>query len=455
MGQTILEGFQFIVDLGPSVMLPILIFILAMCFRISIGKALRASVTIGIGFVGIFLVLDLLTSSLGPAIEGMIATSGVDLPILDTGWPPLAAIAFAQPIAPLIIIMIVVINIVMLVFNWTKTINIDIWNYWHFAFAGGLIFITTNSYIIGLVGAAVSMIITMKLADWSAPYVQKRMGIPGVSLPTMSSAIYFPIGILGDKILDQVPGLNKLNADPETIRKRFGVFGEPMMIGVILGIIIGIIAGFGAGAVIELGISLGAVMFIMPRMVSILMEGLMPLSDAIRDLLNRRFPNRKDLYVGLDIAVIIGNPAVVSTALLLVPITVLLAVILPGNGIMPLGDLPFIVVPLSMILVATNKNIVRSVIIGIPIIITGLYIATYLAPTVTSLAESIQYEFPEGSTTLINSFLDGGNPLRFWLITLSEGNLISIAVIPVVGLGLWWIYKITRRDFDENGELKE
>lgn len=455
MGQTILEGFQFIVDLGPSVMLPILIFILAMCFRISIGKALRSSVTIGIGFVGIFLVLDLLTGSLGPAIEGMIETSGVDLPILDTGWPPLAAIAFAQPIAPLIIIMVVVINIVMLMLNWTKTINVDIWNYWHFAFAGGLVFITTNSYILGLVTAAVSMIVVMKLADWSAPYVQKRMEIPGISLPTLSSAIYFPIGILGDKIIDKVPGLKNLNADPESIRKRFGVFGEPMMIGIVLGIIIGIVAGFGPGEVIELGISLGAVMFIMPRMVSILMEGLMPLSDAIRNLLNRRFPNRKDLYIGLDIAVIIGNPAVVSTALLLVPITVLLAVILPGNGIMPLGDLPFIVVPLSMILVATNKNIVRSVIIGIPIIAAGLYIATYLAPSVTSLAESIQYDFPEGSTTLINSFLDGGNPFRFWLVTLSQGNLISLIAVPVVGLGLWWIYKLTRKDFDENGELKK
>lgn len=454
MGQSIVDGFQYIVDLGPSVMLPIVIFIMAMALRVNFGKALRSAITIGIGFVGIFLILDLLTESLGPAIQGMIDNAGINLPVMDTGWPPLAAIAFASPIAPIIIIMVVIINIIMLIFNWTKTINIDIWNYWHFVFAGALIYISTGNFIIGLIGAAISMIVIMKLADWSAPYVQKRMGLPGVSLPTLSSAIYFPIGILGDKIIGSIPGINKLNASPESIQKRFGVFGEPMMIGLILGITIGIIAGFDVGGVIELGISLGAVMFIMPRMVSILMEGLVPLSDAIRDILRNRFPNRNDLHIGLDIAVIIGNPAVVSTALLLIPITILLAVILPGVLIMPLGDLPFIVVPLAMVLVATNKNIVRSAIMGVPIITVGLYISSYLAPLVTNVAQSVQYEIPE-DTTLINSFLDGGNPFRYWLLMLAEGNWIAFAVIPIVALGLWWVYKITRRDFDENGELKD
>src|SRR5699024_1431387 len=104
-----------------------------------------------------------------------------------------------------------------------------------------------------------------------APYVHKRMGLPGISLPTLSSAIYFPVGILGDKIISLIPGLNKLNADPESIKKRFGVFGEPMMIGVILGIFIGINSQFEISKIIELGISLGSVMFIMPRMVKILM----------------------------------------------------------------------------------------------------------------------------------------------------------------------------------------
>ena len=32
--------------------------------------------------------------------------------------------------------------------------------------------------------------------------------------------------------------------DPETVQKKFGIFGEPMMVGTILGIFLGVIAGY-------------------------------------------------------------------------------------------------------------------------------------------------------------------------------------------------------------------
>lgn len=68
-------------------------------------------------------------------------------------------------------------------------------------------------------------------------------------------------------------------------------------------------------------------MFILPRMVRILMEGLLPLSEAIK-YLNAKYPDRDDLYIGLDIAVAVGNPAIISTALLLTPISVFIAFVL-------------------------------------------------------------------------------------------------------------------------------
>ncbi|MCP5613318.1 PTS galactitol transporter subunit IIC, partial [Klebsiella pneumoniae] len=91
--------------------------------------------------------------------------------------------------------------------------------------------------------------------------------------------------------------------DPDQIQKRFGVFGEPMMLGVILGAGIGLLAEYDVKGVLNLAMSLGAVMLIMPRMVKLLMEGLLPLSDAVRSFLKKRYPDRHDLYIGLDIAV--------------------------------------------------------------------------------------------------------------------------------------------------------
>lgn len=57
-----------------------------------------------------------------------------------------------------------------------------------------------------------------------------------------------------------------------------------MMVGTILGILLGVIAGYDFKKVLLLGISIGGVMFILPRMVRILMEGLLPLSEAIKSI---------------------------------------------------------------------------------------------------------------------------------------------------------------------------
>lgn len=60
---------QYILNLGPTVMLPIMILIIALIFRVPFGKALRSGLTIGIGFVGINLVIGVLSDNLGPAAQ--------------------------------------------------------------------------------------------------------------------------------------------------------------------------------------------------------------------------------------------------------------------------------------------------------------------------------------------------------------------------------------------------
>lgn len=449
MGNQILSIVNYVLSLGPTVMLPIVIFILGVAFSVKPSKALRSAITIGIGFVGIYAIFDILTSSLGPATQALVKHSGINLPIMDLGWPPLSAITWATPIAPFTIILTIIINIIMLAFNWTRTVDVDIWNYWHFAFAGALVYAETKSFALGMLASAIAAIVVIKIADWSAPKVQKYFNLPGVSLPTLSSAIFYPLGILGDRIIEKIPGLKNLKADPETIQKRFGIFGEPMMIGLILGLLLGIFAGYDVKGVLNLGINLAAVMLILPRMVRILMEGLIPLSDAIKAMLKKRYPDRDDLYIGLDIAVAIGNPAVISTALILTPIAIFLAVIIPGNRTLPLGDLANLAVFISMVVLATKGNVVRSIIIGVPLIIGDLLISTSVAPLITNIARDINFQFPSGYNGLITSFLDGGNPFRFWLLKIFQGNIIALILIPIVGITIYWLLKT---DMCQTGE---
>ena len=58
----LLKVVQYILNLGPTVMLPLTITIIGMIFGLGFKKAFRSGITIGIGFVGINLVIGLLTS---------------------------------------------------------------------------------------------------------------------------------------------------------------------------------------------------------------------------------------------------------------------------------------------------------------------------------------------------------------------------------------------------------
>lgn len=432
---------QYVLGFDATVLLPIILFIVGLFARLKPARALRSALTVGVGFVGVFTVFGLLTQNVGPAAQEMVLRTGINLPVVDLGWPPLSAITWGGPIAPVVIPLTVVINLVMLATNRTKTVNVDMWNYWHFALAGTLVYYTTGSYIVGLLAAAVTAIIVMKLADWSAPAVGEYFGLEGISLPTLSSVTFYPIGLLGDRIIDKIPGINKIVIDPETVQEKFGIFGEPLMVGTMLGAGLGLLAGYDLRATLGLAINIGAVMFILPRMVRILMEGLVPISDAVRNLLSSRYPDRDDLYIGLDIAIATGDSAVISAGLLLVPISILLAFIVPGNQVMPLGDLANLAVMVSMIILATKGNVFRSVLIAIPMLIMDLLVASKLATVITEMAHGVNFEFPEGSSGLVSSFLDGGNPLRYWVIEIFNMNWLALLLIPIIGIIIFWLYK--------------
>ncbi|EKR2782050.1 PTS galactitol transporter subunit IIC [Salmonella enterica] len=444
IAHTLYTVVQYVLGFGPTVLLPLVLFFLALFFKVKPAKALRSSLIVGIGFVGIYAIFDILTSNIGPAAQAMVERTGISLPVVDLGWPPLAAITWGSPIAPFVIPLTMLINVAMLALNKTRTVDVDMWNYWHFALAGTLVYYSTGSFVLGLSAAAIAAIVVLKLADWSAPLVAKYFGLEGISLPTLSSVVFFPIGLLFDKIIDKIPGVNRIHIDPENVQKKMGIFGEPMMVGTILGVLLGIIAGYDFKHILLLGISIGGVMFILPRMVRILMEGLLPLSEAIKKYLNAKYPGRDDLFIGLDIAVAVGNPAIISTALILTPISVFIAFLLPGNKVLPLGDLANLAVMASMIVLACRGNIFRAVITAIPVIVADLWIATKIAPFITGMAKDVNFKMAEGSSGQVSSFLDGGNPFRFWLLEIFNGNIIAIGLIPVLALIIYGVFRLTK-----------
>lgn len=416
--QGFVDFIQGFLDLGATVILPVAIFLLGLFFGQKPGKAFRSGLTIGVAFVGIFLVIDLLVLNLGPAAQGMVERLGVNLNVIDIGWPAASSIAWASPLSAFIIPLGLAVNVVMLVTKTTKTMNVDIWNFWHYAFMAAMVYALTGNVWISLATAIIFQVITLVMADRLAPMVADYYEMPGVSLTTATTLSYVPIGIPIVKLLQKIPGLKDWDADPDSIQKRFGILGESIFIGLVLGAGIGALAGYSVGDIIEIGMSMAAVMVLMPRMVKILMEGLMPVSESAREWLNKRFGDR-EIYIGLDAAVALGNPAVISTALILVPITVVLAVILPGNALLPFGDLATIPFIVAFIVGAARGNIVHSVIAGTIVIAMSLYMATDLAVIYTDMAVKAEFNMPEGAT-MVSSIDQAGNLIHYVIYKVVE-----------------------------------
>ncbi|MGP9747187.1 PTS galactitol transporter subunit IIC [Brachybacterium sp. AOP29-B2-41] len=426
--------------LGPSVVLPVIITLFGLLLGLKLGKSFRAGVTIGIGFIGINLVIGLLASQVAPAATGMAEGLGVSLDVVDVGWPSSAAIAFGSSIGAMIIPLGLVVNVVLLLTGLTRTFDIDLWNYWHSAMIGALVGAVTGNYLLGLLSAAVHLALILAMADLTAPIVQKYFQLPEISFPHGTSAPYGLLAIPMNKVFDAIPGLRKLDATPEAIQKRFGLFGETLMMGLILGLLIGIL-GYGfdspaedSTAILTLAISLAAAMFLLPRMVAILMEGLMPISEAARTFVQKRFPGRT-FYIGLDSAIAVGQPSVIATSLLLVPITLLIAVILApaGNRVLPLVDLATIPFIVAVMVPIFRGNIVRSVIGGGILIGAGLFIATWIAPTFTQIAVESGFALEDGQAT-ISSLVDGANPLTGLFFAAAELGTVGVLATAVLCL---------------------
>ena len=278
---------NWILEAGASVMLPIVIIILALLLGEKPGKAIRSGIMIGIGFVGIGLVVDLMLENLGPAAQAMAERFGVELTVIDVGWPGASPMTWASQIGSIAIPVAVLVNILMLLFGLTKVVNVDIWNVWHMAFTGALLHIATDNFWIGVVGVVIHAALVYKLGDWFAPLVEDYYELDGIAIPHGTSAYLGPIAIPFEWLFDKIPGIRDININAEKIEEKLGVFGEPIIIGGILGLFISLLAGYSFQQALQLSITTAAVMELMPKMVKCIMEGLMPVSEAARKMLSK------------------------------------------------------------------------------------------------------------------------------------------------------------------------
>lgn len=409
-------------------MMPILFTIIGLCIGLKFGKSLKSGLYVGVGFVGLGIVTALLTTNFGDPLTAISQLYHLQLSVFDMGWPAAAAVAYNTAVGALIIPICLGVNFLMLITKTTRTVNIDLWNYWHFAFIGAVVyFVMGESLAWGYFAAIVCYIITLVMADLTAEKFQGYYpGMEGISIPQPFVQSFMPFAWVIGKVLDKIPGFSRLDIDAEGLKKKFGVLGEPLVLGVIVGALIGALAQFDVKKILFLGVTMGAVMELIPRITKLFIDGLMPISEKTQEVVHKRWAGKK-IYIGMSPALVIGHPTTLVVSLLLIPVTLFMAVVLGGNEFLPLASLAGMFYVFVMVLPFTKGNVVKTFIVGLVALAVGLYFVTDTAPDFTLAANAVYAQTGDSAAKIPEGFQAGALDFASSLIGYTIYKLTAAA----------------------------
>lgn len=385
--------FQFILDLGAPVFVPMIMLVIGLAVKMKFRDAFTSALTLGVAFVGMNLVVGFMMNSIGPAASQFVENTGIELNAIDGGWTSMATLAWAWPLAFLMFPFQIGVNILMLITKQTNTLNVDLWNVWGKILTAVLVIGVTGNTTLAFAIAIIQMFVELKLADVNQKQIQKLTQIPGVTTThsmNIIGVILYPV----NKLMDRIPGLNK-QIDANWLKSKLGVFAENHVMGFIIAILLGVFARYSVQETLMLGVQGATALTLFPMVAKLFMQALAPLSDATSEFMQKRFHGR-DFYIGLDWPILAGCNEVWVTTIMLVPITLVLAVFLPGNNILPFAGIINLSIAVPALIV-TGGNLLRMLIIGTMATPVFLYIATEFAPTITQLAlDTKALEVPAG-----------------------------------------------------------
>ena len=419
--------FQSILDMGAAVFLPIIIFIIGLIVGLKPGTAISAGLTLGVALTGINLVISYMSDTVGVAAQSFVENTGVQLTALDMGWAPALGLCWSWKYAFVMFPVQIGINVIMLILGWTKTLNVDMWNVANKIFTAFIVSSVTGSAVAGFVVAIAQIILELKNGDATKNQITELTGVPGVSMPHpmfLSNIFFYPFA----KLLDKIPFFRyELNA--QTLKQKIGIFGENHVLGFIVGTIVGLIGGQGVGALLT-GVQAGTALTLFPMVSKLFMTALTPISDAANEFIKKKFPGR-EMAIGLDWPILAGNPEIWVAIIFTIPVALIIAMVLPGNTVLPFGNLMNVCV-CAAAFVACKGNLLKMLATSYVMVPILCWSASDFAPMLTDLAIST------GSSNI----LVDGQQLAWWGMDIAEIRWMIVEVLRgnIVGFGVLAIF---------------
>ncbi|API92506.1 MULTISPECIES: PTS galactitol transporter subunit IIC [unclassified Virgibacillus] len=449
--------FQPIIDLGAAPMMFILLTLLAVLMRVKVSKALEGGLKLAIALTGIGAVIDLLTGNFAPALQDFVKSTGIELTITDVGWAPLATITWGSAYTLFFLMILIIVNLALLAMNKTNTLDVDIFNFWHLSITGLLVMFYSNNLFIATM--LVIMLGVMKFinADLMKPTFNDLLDMPD-SNPTTTTHLNFllnPLIMLFDKFFEKVlPFLDKYDFDAAWLNEKIGFWGSKFAIGIYLGTFVGLLGQQPVTTIFALAFIGGTALELFSIVGTWFIAAMEPISQGITDFMSKRLKGRT-FNIGIDWPFLAARPEMWAAANVIAPIMLFIALILPGNGILPLGGIIAIGLTPALLVVCRGK-IIRMILIGTIMIPIFLWSGTAIAPFVTDVATSVG-AMPsgiEGGALITHSTLEG--PVEKFIAILvgkaSDGfKLVPVltalgALVAYLGLFVWYVKQMKKRN---------
>jgi len=390
-------GFNFFISLGGAAMMFIIITLLSLAFRVHFSKAIEGGLRMAIALTGMGAVISLLTSAFGPALNAFVESTGVSLSITDLGWAPLAVITWGSVYTLYFALICTLTNLVMLFLKLTKTLNVDLFNIWNVSIIGLLVHYYSGNNIF-ITSLFVIFIYALMLfnADAMKPTIDVLLDHKDDNITTTAhpSLLIAPVIMIFNKLIDTfIPFIDKFDFDADTLNKKIGFWGSKFAIGVYLGVFVGILGQQDIPAIFTLAFTAGVALELFGYVGSWFGSAIEPLSGGISTMMSKKLRGQK-LYVGIDWPILASRAEIWAVANILAPLLLVIAMVLPGNKVLPLGGI-ILTVLTPALLVVTKGRVIRMTLIGTILIPLFLWAATLIAPFLTETSIAMG-NFPEG-----------------------------------------------------------
>lgn len=467
-----LEALQKFFDVfGAAIVVPVMIFIVSLFLKVSPKRAFFSALRAGVGLTGFGWIISAFTPLVTKYIQQMVDTAGLNLPIVDIGWQTGSLTAFSSSIGLSFFVFGLLIELLLFLFGITRVfVPSNLWNNFGYMIWGTMAYAATGNFILSFAFMIFVLLYSLIMSEvvaerWSEYYRVKNATINSIhNIETLIPALVL------DPLWNLI-GINKVKLNPESLKTKLGIFGEPMTLGFLLGMIIGILGSLknlasleAWGGILGFAMSLAAVMTIFPLITGVFASAFGPLAEAVEKNKKKEseeedgLADKKRWFIAVDDGVGFGEPATIIAGLILVPIMVLISLILPGNRALPVVDLIAIPFMIEAMIAVSKGNILKAILNGIVWFSLGLYAASALGPIYTEAVQQYGSVLPAG-VVLIMSFNLLAHPLTALVFfAWISGNPLWIGVtIAVYLVSLFFlrtkresIYAYLRKMADKN-----